>query len=284
MPAKAQSSAALFPGGIAIVGEGRWGSSLHAALLKSCISPVETVRHARDLHRARLDAEVLWLCVPDAVLGEVTSAIAAMRTSLKGQVVLHSSGVHSSSMLSAARKAGAAIGSVHPLMTFPTRRPVALDGVPFAVESPPALRRELDALVRLLGGLPFRVPASGKVLYHTAAVMASPLLVSLVSAAQETAVLAGLSHEQAGELLEPIMQSTLRNYFRNGKQTSFSGPFARGDRETVSLHRRALEKHPSLDGVYCALALHALQALPARNKRQLRKELNSVWHRGMRQP
>jgi predicted short-subunit dehydrogenase-like oxidoreductase (DUF2520 family) len=259
-----------FPRGIAIVGMGRWGSSLRAALVDSDV-PVEVA--GRDLRKATLDAEVLWLCVPDLALADVAAAIAAKRGPLRGQIVLHSSGVNSTEVLAPARKAGAQVGSVHPLMTFPTRKPVSLAGVPFAVEAGRQLGGKLEQLVRLLGGRPFRLAAAGKAMYHTAAVMSSPLLVSLASAAQETATLAGLSEKQAGELLEPIMLASIRNFFRNGGAASFSGPFARGDAATVSLHLAALEGHPPLQQVYRALADHALRVLPSRNKGKLKKAL-----------
>jgi predicted short-subunit dehydrogenase-like oxidoreductase (DUF2520 family) len=260
-----------FPRGIAIVGMGRWGSSLRAALVDKAIPVVEVV--GRNLSKASLGADVLWLCVPDVALAEVAAAIAAKPGSLHGQVVLHSSGVHSTEVLAPARKAGAKIGSVHPLMTFPARKPVSLAGVPFAIEAEQRLAKQLERLVRLLGGRPFRLASAGKAMYHAAAVMSSPLLVSLASAAQETAMLAGFSEKQARELLEPIMLASIRNFFLNGGAASFSGPFARGDDATVSLHLAALARHPSLREVYRALAEHALRVLPNRNKGELKKAL-----------
>jgi predicted short-subunit dehydrogenase-like oxidoreductase (DUF2520 family) len=262
-----------FLGGIAIVGMGRLGSSLHATLVDHGITPEEVVSGKRDLHKARLDAEVLWLCVPDTALVDVAAAITAKRRSLRGQVVLHSSGVYSAEVLSAARKAGGSVASVHPLMTFPTRKPVPLAGVPFAVEAAAPLYKKLHSLVRLLGGKPFRLTAAGKANYHAAAVMASPLLVSLASAAMETAQRSGLSRKRSAALLEPIMLATVRNFFRDGAAASFSGPFARGDVSTVSLHLEALAGHPSLQQVYRALASHSLLVLPTQNKIELRKAL-----------
>lgn len=251
---------------------GRWGSSLQAALSSNGMAAVEIVKGREQLSAARLDAELIWLCVPDASIEEVAQEVALHRPSLKGQTVLHSSGVYSSAVLAAARKAGARVGSVHPLMTFPTRRPVLLAGVPFAVEGMQI--RRLEGLVRLLGGEPFQVSSSAKALYHAAAVMASPLLVSLATAARTTASLAGLTNGKADALLEPIMAATVHNFFQHGGAASFSGPFARGDIKTVSLHLEALETHPSLRQVYRELALFALDALPAKNKRQLRAELS----------
>lgn len=275
----------LFKAGIAVIGMGRWGTSLHAALVASGHPPVETVSRLQvkrrrgadatsvDFAHARLQAEVLWLCVPDSGIEPVVAAIVSKRPSLRGQIVVHSSGVYSSAILAEAARAGARTASVHPMMTFPTRRPVGLTGVPFAVEAGNAVAHKFEKLVRQLGGLPFRLPAEGKALYHAAAVMASPLLVSLAVAARQTAMQAGLTGEHADALLEPIMLATIRNFFRRGGTQSFSGPFARGDAHTISLHLEALQAHPFQQAVYTALAGHAMDVLPVTGKRALQKAL-----------
>ena len=226
------------------------------------------------LSAARLDADLIWLCVPDAVLPEVSASIASRR-SLHSQVVIHSSGVLGTSVLQPARDSGALIGSVHPLMTFPTRTPIPLIGVHFAIEAGAVLERRLTKLVQLLGGLPFSVTSRGKPLYHAAAVMASPLLVSLATATLSIAVASGLTEKQALVLLEPIMKASIHNFFKDGTASSFSGPFARGDAETVSLHLAALKEHPFQQQVYRALADYALQALPAKNRQELQRRLAS---------
>jgi predicted short-subunit dehydrogenase-like oxidoreductase (DUF2520 family) len=222
--------------------------------------------------KARFDAQLLWLCVPDAAIAEVAEAISA-RVPLKGKIVVHSSGVHSSEILRVAKQAGARVGSVHPLMTFPTLTPVPLAHVPFAIEAEKAVAGRLQKLVTLLGGRPFLLPGAGKPLYHAAAVMASPLLVSLATAARAMATQAGLSPEDADMLLQPIMMATIRNFFANGGPASFSGPFARGDVATVSLHLAALKEHPSLQQVYRGLAHYALETLPVNNKQGLKHQL-----------
>jgi predicted short-subunit dehydrogenase-like oxidoreductase (DUF2520 family) len=229
------------------------------------------------LDRAQLQAEVLWLCVPDAAIAQVTRRLvrraAARGLSLKGKLVVHSSGALTSEVLQPAAHTGASVASVHPLMSFPTRTPVPLQGVPFGVEADAASRRILNAIIRRIGGRPFPINAESKALYHALGVLASPLLVSHLVAAQKVAGLAGFTPRQARRLLEPIARATLDNVFLGGAGKSFSGPIARGDAETIRLHLRALEPHPMLAGVYRSLALHALDALPARGKKALRRLL-----------
>jgi predicted short-subunit dehydrogenase-like oxidoreductase (DUF2520 family) len=273
---------------VSIIGLGNWGSSLARALTDAQIQLHEVVvsgrRSARkavralpliNLDQARLQADVLWLCVPDKAIARVTAQLTkrvAVR-GLEGQIVIHSSGALSAGVLQQAAKVGASVGSVHPLMSFPTRTPVTLKGVSFAVETDAASSRVLNRLVRRIGGYPFAIKAASKALYHAVGVLSSPLLVSHLAAAHETAARAGFSPRQARRLIEPIARATLDNFFHNGPAKSFSGPIARGDVETIRLHLQALKPHPMLASVYRSLALYALEALPRPGTRALRASL-----------
>ena len=283
---------------VAVIGAGNWGSSLIAALRAAGPGPREVIGRS-GWRRARLDARVIWICVPDAAIAEVAEKIAARARGLRGehglrgQVVVHSSGALSAEVLEPARGAGAKIASVHPVMSFPTRRVVPIAGVMFGVEAREVVvRRELFALARRMGGVPFTVKAEGKALYHAAGVMASPLLVSALVAAMETARLAGLdeqvrshpSREQPREgwgtrtseaWVRALAEATMANVLARGPEESFSGPFARGDTTTISLHLEALKEHPILGEVYCALARHAIVALPVKNRRALLRAIET---------
>ncbi len=195
---------------------------------------------------------------------------------MRGQIVAHSSGALAVDVLEPARRAGAKIASAHPGMTFPTRRVVPLQGVMFGIEARgPSVRRELSALVLRLGGVPFTVKPEAKALYHAAGVMASPLLVSALTAATETARLAGLDEKTAAKWVRSLTGATVANVFAKGPQSSFSGPFARGDAATITLHLEALAEHPILADVYRSLAHHAVCALPVKNRRALLKAVES---------
>jgi predicted short-subunit dehydrogenase-like oxidoreductase (DUF2520 family) len=276
---------------VSIVGLGNWGSSLAYALHAAGVRLQEVIlSRARSgaghsawaralplttLERAQLEADVLWLCVPDAAIARVTGRIVKRvgKRGLKGQIIVHSSGALSARVLQAAARVGASVASVHPVMSFATRVPVSLQGVPFGVEAEAAGRRILNAIVRQVGGRPFAVEAGSKALYHAVGVLSSPLLVSHLVAAHEAAILAGFTPLQARRLIEPIVRATLDNFFLRGPGKSFSGPIARGDVQTIDLHLRALKPHPMLTGVYRSLALYALKTLPAPAKKKLRSSL-----------
>lgn len=271
---------------VSIIGPGNWGASLAQALAQSTSGLDEVIVRPRKpraprvapgvtLDRARLTADILWLCVPDAAIAEATHRLVRRvgGRGLRGQIVVHSSGALTSEVLEEAARVGASIASVHPMMSFPTRIPVSLQGVPFAVESDASTRRVLNEIVRRIGGRPFAMEAAGKSLYHAVGTLASPLLVSHLVAAQQAAVLAGFTPREARRMVEPIVRATLDNVFSRGAARSFSGPMARGDAQTIRLHLKALKPHPMLAGVYRSLALYALETLPAAGKKTLRQAL-----------
>ncbi len=264
---------------VSVIGPGNWGSSLIAALRQAEISVPEVVTEKRRngaiaLAKARLDAQILWLAVPDSAISNVAAAIVQRQhmqgQTLRGQIVVHSSGALTVASLEAASKAGAAVAAVHPAMSFPTRRTVDVRGVLFGVEAQPAIRRKLYGLIRRIGGSPFAIQAAKKALYHAAGTLASPLLVSELSAAMATARLAGLSSDEARQWVEMLAQATLRNVFERGETKSFSGPFARGDTDTIRLHLQALDEHPIVAGIYRSLARYAIETLPVERRQELR--------------
>ncbi len=279
-----------------VVGLGNWGGALVAALEQAGVPLRERV-HARPartagvapvrrrrvsasnaipLKTAALDARILWLCVPDSAVAATAERIAARRKTLKGQIVLHSSGALTRNALAPARDAGADVAAVHPLMTFPGNRPVPLAGVPFGVEAEEKpLRRTLFQLVRQLGGRPFTVPSEGKALYHAAGMFASPLLTSLLAGAAACLRAAGIEEQAAEQLVGPLAAATVSNVTRKGLGQSLSGPWARGDVKTVKLHLGALQPHPLLANVYRSLAALALESLPTHETQALSELLTA---------
>ena len=267
---------------ISLIGAGNWGTSLAAALAGAGLALREIVVRRRKRGQgsavlwseATLDARILWLCVPDSAISEVAAEIVRRRPHLRGQIVVHSSGALTVEALGPARRAGAAVASVHPAMTFPTRHPVTLEGVLFGIEAADATaRRTLHALVRKVGGKPFNITAKNKALYHAAGTLASPLLVAELTAAIETARLAGLAPRDALRWVESLAMATSRNVFSRGPGRSFSGPFARGDAGTIQLHLQALQKHPILAELYRSLAAWAVEWLPVQNRHKLEQVL-----------
>lgn len=270
---------------VSIVGVGNFGTTLAYALHEAglTVSEIITRRPNKrllqlatsvgadlvDLREAQLRARVIWITTPDFSIAGTAGAI-AQTTTLHRQIVLHSSGVLSSDVLQPARKVGAATASAHPMMSFPQPVAVPLRGITWAVEGDASALKNIREIIQRLGGTSLKLRPQSKPLYHAVGVLASPALVSLLTAAQTVGRSSGLSQPGVRALMLPIVERTVANFFENGPKASFSGPFERGDVTTIAAHLKALASLSAVDNVYRAVALHALTTLPVKNGKAIR--------------
>lgn len=273
---------------IAIVGPGRLGSALALELTRVgyrvseivCGSSGISRRKGRALARrvharsiaggTRLDADLVWICVPDREIARAAGQLAKV-ADWKGKIALHSSGALASDELLALRRRGAAVASVHPLMTFVSGSVPSLKGVPFALEGDRAALRVAGRIVRDLGAESFPISCGEKSAYHAWGAFVSPLLISLLVTGEKVAQAAGVSRSDARRRVVPILRQTLANYARLGPAGALSGPMVRGDAQVVGQHLKELKKVPGAGEVYRALARAALRYLPVGNRKELER-------------
>jgi predicted short-subunit dehydrogenase-like oxidoreductase (DUF2520 family) len=275
---------------IAIVGPGRLGSALALELRRAGYGISEIVpgssresrRKGRELsekvharlsgEKPRLAADLVWFCVPDREISRSARQLAE-GVEWRGKIALHSSGALASDELRVLRRRGAAVASVHPLMTFVSGSVPSLKGVPFALEGDPAALRVAGRIVRALGAEAFSISKSKKVAYHAWGGFTSPLLIALLVTGESVARAAGLSSAAARRKMLPIVRQTLANYEKLGPARAFTGPIVRGDALVVGKHLKELKKIPGAGEVYLALARAGLRHLPAGNRGELQKLL-----------
>jgi predicted short-subunit dehydrogenase-like oxidoreductase (DUF2520 family) len=279
---------------IAILGPGRLGRALALELKRAGYSISEIIsrnataskRKARELARnlqarastgknARLDADIVWFCVPDREIHAAARWLASA-TDWKKKTAFHSSGALASDELKALRERGASVASVHPMMTFVGGSIPLLKGVPFAIEGDAVACRMARRIVRDLGGEAFAISKQDKVAYHAWGAFASPLLVATLVTAEHLAQTFGLSAAEARRRILPIIRQTVANYEALGPAGAFSGPIVRGDAEIVDKHLQVLRKLPEASAIYLALARAALRYLPARNRHNLGRVLDQI--------
>ena len=210
---------------VKVVGRGRVGSAVAARLSERGHSVVED------------DPELVMLCVPDRVIGQVARTIAP------GPWICHTSGATSLSALAPHVKRF----TLHPLQTVVgSRGPEQLDGAWAAVtgENADGVARA-SWLARELGLQPFELRDEMRGLYHAGAALASNYFVTLYRAASRAFEIAGAPPAA----LLPLMRRTIENDFE------LTGPIARGDWTTVEAHLAALHAFaPDLEPIYRALA------------------------------
>jgi len=248
---------------VAIVGHGRLGTAIAAALTRAGIT-VDGPYGRRDSLAERLLADTrastaaanggpdaVLLCVPDAEVGAVASTIPA------GAPVGHCSGATTLDVLAPHERF-----SLHPLMTVPADAPAnVLTGVGAAVAgSTPRALALARRLAELLAMRPIEIAEADRAAYHAAACIASNFLVTLEAAAEQVAATAGLS----GELLVPLVRATVENWAALGPDAALTGPVARGDERTIERQRAALaQRVPELLELFDA-CVDATRRLAAR--------------------
>src|SRR3954447_2251164 len=275
---------------VVIVGAGRLGSalatSLHDAgfIIDAIVARTQSKSRKKAAALAQLVgarpiveiremwADVVWFCVPDS---DIASAAAALANKIpwQGKIALHSSGALTSDELSSLRSRGAAVASVHPLMTFVEASRPGLAGVAFAVEGDSQAVRVARKMVRQLGGRAYPIRKQDKAAYHAWGTFVSPLLTALLATMEQVARLAGVQGREARRRMIPILSQTLANYAKLGAARGFSGPIIRGDVDIVKRHLRVLQASPAAREVYVALARAAVHYLPAKNRAALRRLL-----------
>jgi predicted short-subunit dehydrogenase-like oxidoreductase (DUF2520 family) len=198
-----------------------------------------------------------------------------------GQYVVHCSGADSLDVLEPARLSNAQVGSFHPLQTFAGIQK-AIDNLPgstFALEAEGALLEVLKSLAVSLEGRWIKLGSGDKAAYHTAAVMSSNYLVTLVKLATDLWGSFGIPREEAIQALLPLLKGTINNIENLGIPGALTGPIARGDAGTVQIHLETLkETSPAIIPVYCEMGLQTVTVALAKgriNERQA-KEIEAI--------
>ena len=263
---------------VGVVGTGRAGSVIGAALkraghqIKACTAVTDLSKLRAEallpgvailsIEETVADRDLILLSIPDDVLAQVVSGLAATNAVSPGTFVLHLSGRYGIDILRPLTELGCLPLALHPVMTF-TGTSIDLNRLsacPFGVTTHPTLRPVAETLVMEMGGEPVWVPEASRSLYHAALTFGANNLMTLVNQTSELLESAGITNPEA--LVAPLLSASLDNALRNG-DSALTGPIARGDAETVREHLRVLAIFdPAVTQAYRSLArLTAVRAL-----------------------
>nr|WP_151083621.1 DUF2520 domain-containing protein [Nocardioides cynanchi] len=236
---------------VGVIGAGRVGAVLGSALRARGHEIVSvagesdaSLRRAADLlpgvpvakpTAVARSCDVLLLTVPDDMLANVVSQLAASGALHVGQYVVHTSGSHGLQVLRPATRVGARVVALHPALTFTgTARDLdRLAECVFGVTAGPDERDWAQAVVAELGGEVMWVPEHLRSLYHAGLAHGANHLVTLVSQAMELLGASG-ADDPAG-VLRPLLVAALDNALAEG-DAALTGPIVRGDVKTVRAH------------------------------------------------
>jgi len=236
---------------IGVVGAGRVGAVL-ATALRAAGHEITAVAGESAASRTRAETllpgvrvdkptavarscDLLLLTVPDDMLSNVVTMLAASGAIRRGQQVVHTSGKHGLAVLAPAARRGASVLAMHPAMTFTgTDLDLArLPGCVYGVTSAADTDALALSLVADLDGRMVRVEEDRRTLYHAGLAHGANHLVTLVAQAMDLLRASG-SDDPAGTL-RPLLTAALDNALAYG-DAALTGPIVRGDVETVRAH------------------------------------------------
>lgn len=268
--------------GVGVIGAGKVGAVLGAAL-RAAEHGVVGVHAVSEDSRERADAllpgvpilpipeilrraELVLIAVPDDALGPLVKGLADAGHWQAGQLVVHTAGRYGVGILEPARDAGAIPLAIHPAMSFTglSLDLTRLRDCMFGVTADRMMLPIAQALVVEMGAEPTVVEEKDRGLYHAALAHASNHLVTV--AGQSSELLRAVGIDRPDRVLGPLMRASLENALSTG-EGALTGPVARGDVGTVSIHRQALaqeEVPPDVREAYLAMARATAQRAVAR--------------------
>ncbi len=269
-----------------IVGPGRLGTAL-AVLLREAGWPLKGIC-GRNLQSARKAcraagggiavcdpvriasmSNLVLITTPDDAIAQICRQVADGKGFRRKSIVAHCSGALNSDILAPAVAHGAHAGSIHPIQSFATPRDAVrlLPGSYCCIEGDKIAEKILNSMAEDLSLHTLHVPKDKKILYHAGAVVASNLMVALQDIALQIERCAGLPDDNTLKPFMPLLHGTLENIEHLGTTQALTGPFARGDLETVRMHLHSLRQHcPDALPAYVTLALRALELGVAQGK------------------
>jgi predicted short-subunit dehydrogenase-like oxidoreductase (DUF2520 family) len=206
-----------------------------------------------------IEASVFLIATSDSAIAPLARSFAKAgkgSDAWHGKVVLHTCGSLGSAVLKPLKLRGAAVGSLHPYQTVPSREAGVrnLRGCFWAVEGDRRALQVARDWVKCLDGVAFSVRPEHKTLYHLSAFLVCPTLVTLMAQASTLLEQSGVPQRISRPMLKQFVTETARNFAEVGGRRALTGPVVRGDWVTIRRHLAALKRSaPEFVPVYRSL-------------------------------
>lgn len=269
---------------IGFIGAGKVGNSLarhfaeHQIQLSGFYS--RSLKHAKQaadftdstafftLEELVTESDVIFITTPDGETGRVWEQVRALtqegRLSLQGRFFAHCSGSLSSGVFQDIASFGAAGCSAHPMMAVSSKSS-DMGSAFFTVEGQDAAVSRVKSLLMQCGNDVGTMKPECKTRYHTAASVASNLMVGLAQIAVELLESCEFSQEEAMKMLGGLMQGNMENICGRGPVRALTGPVERCDTATVESHLKALNGQEQEKEIYRMLSLKLIDIAKEKN-------------------
>ncbi|MGB1258347.1 MAG: Rossmann-like and DUF2520 domain-containing protein [Thiolinea sp.] len=223
-------------------------------------------------------AEYYLLACPDDQIETCCQQLVDSGVINTGVVVFHCSGALNSTLLHSAKEQGAHVASVHPVRSFahPGLAIEQFPGTYCGMEGHDEALHKLSIIFTALGAVPFAIKPEKKMLYHAASVMACNYLVTLQEISLQALEEAGIQRCLGAEILQPLVEGTVKNVFEVGTADALTGPVARGDAWLVEKQLKAVaEWNHEAGELYRMMGLSAVD-LAGQKSRVLAPQFDAV--------
>ena len=203
------------------------------------------------------ESDVIFVSVPDGQIENICQDL--KKEEMSGKIICHLSGAKTSAVFDALREDGAYGYSVHPFLAISDRYESwkSFSEAVFTVEGDEARMEDITGILRSIGNRVTVIDASKKVLYHTAASIASNFMVTLLDVSEEMLKRVGFSKDDLSIALTPLVMLNIKSALEKGPEASLTGPIERGDVDTVLAHLGAVNDEEK--ELYKVLALRTIR-------------------------
>jgi predicted short-subunit dehydrogenase-like oxidoreductase (DUF2520 family) len=209
------------------------------------------------------DSDIILICVQDRYISETVSKINSFNIDLSGKFFMHTSGSQTSDVFKGGSMNTENVLSLHPIQTFDkisTGNNHLLENIYFGIEGGVNGMEIGKEIIEKLNSKFIEIPKDKKHLYHSACVISSNFLVTLLNISSEIMGSIGIEKRKTFDIFKPIIEKTLENISEDGLVNSLTGPFERNDLETISNHLSSINKElPSLIPFYTLLGMETVK-------------------------
>lgn len=197
-------------------------------------------------------SDMVGITVNDDQIITVVDELSQIRQNLELKYFFHMSGVHNSDCL---KKISGHVFTLHPLKAFPRIETSSehFKKIFFSLENADEF---VLSWISDVGLVTFEIQSEKKALYHTAAVILSNYMVSIIDFGLHQLDDIGIDRKLATEAMWPLIEDTLVNIKNLGTRRALTGPIARGDIETIKMHLSSMD--PKSKQLYKAMGDYTL--------------------------
>lgn len=276
---------------IGIIGAGRVGCSLGKYLAEGGQAPAgffskskKSVEDAATFTNTRAFSsleelaklcDVIWITTPDGAIGPVWDSIRNL--SVHDKIICHFSGSLSSVVFSNRVEQGCRACSIHPMYAFNEKFTSykQLKNVLFTIEGDSGAVSSMRQLFEKLGNQVCIIPPDKKTRYHSAAVMASNLMIGLYQMSLDMLADCGFDGKTAKALLAPLIRENIGKMLTASPEQALTGPVERGDTATLEAHLKILT--PQEKKVYTALSERLTDIAERKNPGRDYGQIKDIW-------